>query len=377
MTSEKPLYQPWSEESFRSSIHVQAMSSVQRWMYRTLLQAMFCEATRPYLPNDDELLWKLAGCENKEQWLKNKEALLKQFKLVENETLWENTRVTKDWLRLIDFREERSFSGRKGAESRWNGRAIAPYGTAIANDGKEVKEVRNISKLSKAQFPDTKISEIWETLTGQKAEDKKLFRKELKELIHVYGEDAVFSQFEIWVEMNQGRGFKRPISLFIKQFESSALLDLGVLKIGDINELAVRLSFLSGGNVVFGRFDLNGLANLSRDFTQEEIENVFKHFYSESGRDDLRWAAKNFLDKAPQMLLVARRLRQEEERNRSAIENLKVQILSTTPVNRAQAAQDALDEETTIKDFNLGLESPINDSDAELTYLERPESEQP
>lgn len=115
--NKKPQYQPWNEEEFSGDVFVQSMTAVQRWMYRTLLQKSFFYSTRPYLPNDDAMLWRLAGCENRKQWDENKSEVMERFSETEIEgvTLFENKRVTADWQRLQDKREKMSELGSRGA----------------------------------------------------------------------------------------------------------------------------------------------------------------------------------------------------------------------------------------------------------------------
>lgn len=115
--NKKPLYQPWNEEEFSSDVFVQSMTFLQRWMYRTLLQKSFFFTTRPYLPTDDSILWRLAGCESRKQWDDNKTEVLERFTTatVDGEPRLENKRVTTDWKKLQDFRESMAARGRAGA----------------------------------------------------------------------------------------------------------------------------------------------------------------------------------------------------------------------------------------------------------------------
>ena len=77
--SNKSLYQPWRHKDFKSDVFVQAMEPVARWMYLTLLHEAFDYSTRPYLPDDDNVLWLLAGCESKKQWSRYKDAIRDMF----------------------------------------------------------------------------------------------------------------------------------------------------------------------------------------------------------------------------------------------------------------------------------------------------------
>jgi hypothetical protein len=136
MENEKPKFQPWNEEEFQSDVFVRGMNAVQRWMYRSLLQASFFHTTRPYLPDDDRILWVLAGCESKAQWLENKSEVLDRFTPVDGKPgMLENKRVTKDWNNLLDFREEMSELGKKRASKaeRTESGQFKPRGFIAAN----------------------------------------------------------------------------------------------------------------------------------------------------------------------------------------------------------------------------------------------------
>jgi hypothetical protein len=118
-TKRKPLYMPWSEEAFRADIQVMAMTTLQRWMYRALLQAAFFHSTRPYLPDEDAQLWMLAGCENEKQWERNKAAVRAAFTPVEIDgvRLLSRKRLVEDWTRIMEKRQALAEAGRKGGQA--------------------------------------------------------------------------------------------------------------------------------------------------------------------------------------------------------------------------------------------------------------------
>jgi hypothetical protein len=88
-------------------------------MYRALCQSMFFHTTRPYLPDDDEVLWVLAGCESIEQWMTHKEKVIQRFTpLINNPKLLENNRVSQDWERVVEIRQKYSRLGRLSGQSR-------------------------------------------------------------------------------------------------------------------------------------------------------------------------------------------------------------------------------------------------------------------
>lgn len=115
MSRQKPLYLPWNEEEFLSDVYVRGMTSVQKWAYRALLQSSFFQSTRPYIPDDDEVLWVLAGCESIGQWRENRSIVLARFGLRTESGLIGNKRVVEDWDKLLETRARMSELGLKSA----------------------------------------------------------------------------------------------------------------------------------------------------------------------------------------------------------------------------------------------------------------------
>lgn len=119
MENIKPSYQPWNEEVFLSDFRVRGMNAVSRWMYRSLLQSAFFHSTRPYLPNNDDALWVLAGAESKEQWLEHKSKVISCFKPAEHDSdLLSNKRLCEDWQKLVDVRTKMAELGAKGGSAK-------------------------------------------------------------------------------------------------------------------------------------------------------------------------------------------------------------------------------------------------------------------
>jgi hypothetical protein len=118
------MYQPWRNEAFLADEYVQAMTPVQRWMYRTILQASFTCSERPYLPDDDARLWVLAGCESPRQWEDNKDVIRARFssETVEGKPRLGQKKVLEDWVRIQDGLANRnraaSIAGKASAAKR-------------------------------------------------------------------------------------------------------------------------------------------------------------------------------------------------------------------------------------------------------------------
>lgn len=168
--NKKPLYQPWNEEEFQSDVFVRGMNCVQRWMYRSLLQASFFHSTRPYLPNDDRVLWVLAGCESRVQWEANKEVILERFTPVPDvEGMIENKRVTSDWRNLLAIREEMAEKGRaraanaqRGPGGTFSGKPVLfmpAKSSAQPADAGESSEITSGAPAREVKVSEDKISE--------------------------------------------------------------------------------------------------------------------------------------------------------------------------------------------------------------------------
>ena len=114
----QPPYQFWHESDFWGDESVsRGMTFLQRHFYRALLQAAFMCSTRPYLPNNDDELWKLADAGTKESWIQNKDAILVKFqeKEVRGVKVFSHKRLMRDWVKLLEGSERQS-RRRKGKQ---------------------------------------------------------------------------------------------------------------------------------------------------------------------------------------------------------------------------------------------------------------------
>lgn len=249
MENKKPLYQPWNEEEFQSDVFVRGMTALQRWMYRSLLQASFFHTTRPFLPNDDRILWVLAGCENRQQWLDNKSEILERFTAVDGQpNLLENKRVTADWNKLRDFRDKMSELGSKGGQAAAEKRAPAVLfsgGQAHATAHAQASEVKvsegKVSEEKKSEGNNTTAEEEvlqpsakgkgdWSNIRRPyrhvfgKKPDSARFKHKYEQACLEYGEDVVIACFESWAATAGDliKGFDNPLYSFFKKLPDLA-----------------------------------------------------------------------------------------------------------------------------------------------------------
>jgi hypothetical protein len=118
--NDRASYQPWDEESFQSNRKARRLSTLPRWMYRTLSQAAWHCSTRPYLPDDDAELWDLAECESREQWEMYKESVRAMFTpvVINGVKLLGHPRLVRDWDKLAAKRRQMRDIGSKGGKAK-------------------------------------------------------------------------------------------------------------------------------------------------------------------------------------------------------------------------------------------------------------------
>jgi hypothetical protein len=107
-----PIYQCWWESNFEKDLTVLKMSWLQEHLYRRLIQKMFVCDTQPFLPDDNDVLWILAGAESKDMWMREKELILSKFDTfideVSGKSLLRHRRVELDWNQINAEKREKS-----------------------------------------------------------------------------------------------------------------------------------------------------------------------------------------------------------------------------------------------------------------------------
>jgi hypothetical protein len=85
-------------------------------MYRQLCQQAWICDTRPLLPDDDDDLWVLAGCESKEQWLAAMRPVRSMFTIKEKsgKKFLFRRKLGKDWEKVSAIYKVRRENGRLG-----------------------------------------------------------------------------------------------------------------------------------------------------------------------------------------------------------------------------------------------------------------------
>lgn len=217
----KPLYFPWNEEAFQSDLDVRGMNNIERWIYRTLLQSCFFVSSRPYLPNNNESLWVLAGCKNKSEWMSNRRKPLKKFVeiTINGHEVLENKRVSEDWNKLLQERLHMIDLGKKSAEVR---RALNARSTVDGNSLNGPLDKRSEGKVSKSESEsENSVLANQSETEGSMAKEKALHRKLTR----------------IWQEVKGSEGALCPYP----HFQREAFEDLARTVGHDVLEDAFRL----------------------------------------------------------------------------------------------------------------------------------------
>jgi hypothetical protein len=142
--SNKPIYQPWSEEDFSADVDVQVLTPMQRWMYRTLLQKAFVCSTRPFPPDDDSILWKLAGCPSIAFWNQHKGPVREMFfpRDIDGVQVLFRQRLADDWAKLQVIRN----TNRENALKGWAEKKERPHATAMRPHAAAMQVSKEVSK---------------------------------------------------------------------------------------------------------------------------------------------------------------------------------------------------------------------------------------
>lgn len=352
MNGHKPLYVPWNEEEFRGDVYVSAMSPLQRWMYRTLLQTAFFHSTRPYLPDDDNLLWMLAGCENKQQWLDNAETIRAMFSTIEidGKNLLSQKRLLLDWDRLEERRTALSERGRSGGLATAN-RVLSDAQASKVKGSKDKESEENISnRLLRPRDAFKEIPKACRQILGIRPEPIEWHKQEIKELVDAYGGAKVVEAFEQWAEANCGRSIPKPILEFIKTADGLLQGIISGISPEDVDSLINALAEISDGEVLFGDNAKSVISKWLREYTSVEITQAFTLFYQTvTDPKDLKYADKNFAEKGLQLLHTLRKKKQEAEmKDRLVSEQIEKDreriAAEIAEIDRQNAEEDALVE---------------------------------
>lgn len=89
----------WYEDSFQADLRVRYMKPTQRHFYRALIiQSFYCDE-RPYLPDNDDMLWMLADANDKEHWMEHAPVVRSMFTpvAIDDVPLLSHGKILREW----------------------------------------------------------------------------------------------------------------------------------------------------------------------------------------------------------------------------------------------------------------------------------------
>ena len=330
-----PEFLRWSEKDFRADIRVQALTPIQRWMYRSLLQGAFLESTRPRLLDDDNILWRVAGCESLEQWQDNKRQVLELFETEKDKKgqVLVNKRLEAEWSRIVAKSTQASEAGTKSALARQYSSTDVERTLTSANRSSTIKELEVELDLDKEQeLEQEQDSRL--PLTKQKRLDKALpilCRKilglraeplgfsvwsEIKQIREAYGSASVLDAFEKWAKENRGMRSTFPLGEFIKVADGLINGIISLEKNQDAEDLAGEIASLTNARVLFTGKDKTDFVQLVDKCGKADTMAAFKKYWQNVEGDEFeeKHTARKFAEGGEYLVKAVRDEQKERER---------------------------------------------------------------
>lgn len=134
---------------------------------------------------------------------------------------------------------------------------------------------------------------------------------EMNSLKRIHGQAKVVDAFSDWTDSVAGESIPHPLTEFLNM--AGMLLDPRATKANSVKPLILKLSVLSDG-VTFSQKQSFEIARLLETYTEEQIVAAFRDFYPTLDDYSLKFAGKDFTEKAEQLIAVqiARQKRSEE-----------------------------------------------------------------
>jgi hypothetical protein len=367
MANDKVLYQPWNEEVFLADPLVREMNQIERWMYRSLCQAAFFCSTRPYLPDDNNMLWKLAGCDDSRTWTRHKAKVLQMFKKLglKGEKLLVQKRVKLDWDRTTEYRTKLSQYQRDRVNKRWQKKTypginplIPGYKSGITGKyhrtelkGTELKgtELKGTEreKTDMASFR-SRIKDELKIVFGKAPWDNDPGWKDLSSLERRYGQIAVRTALSSWIDSLEGQTPRHILADFSQAAEEMLRGEVDTTSPG-FQQVLEQIAFISQNTIIPDRRDKPIMVEWLKEYTVQEIVVAFREFYGNLPTDgtSLKFAARDFCDKAPFMIATARRRLVVAEEQAKLSDKLDVQLRARADklIQRSQETNDEIAEE--------------------------------
>lgn len=210
--------------------------------------------------------------------------------------------------------EEKNRGGKNPSRSRRKNSATPDGKIPIGSISNEVYPKREVEETVK---PAKQIPILSLQILGVKAEKYENLWSEVKELSEAFGPEAVIEAFEAWAGSQDPDSVTKPVAAFL----SVAPGILRGIRTGVSNpvakQLVLDLSHMSKGRVTFSVKQSAEIARLLSTYTESEIKAAFNDFLQNLEDAGIRFAGKDFSEKAEQIIYSNKKIRQE-------LENIKI-----------------------------------------------------
>ncbi len=361
VSDQKGKYQPWYHEAFMADRRVRVMAPLAVKTYMMLLHEAFVCSTRPNLPDDEEELRLLAYCNSPEEWDSIRNVVLGMFskEVVNGQKVLTNKRLTKDWEHLQEIREARSEAGKASAAKR----KATNVEQMLANEHKEVSKevseekevVQNADSLSledDGQGDDMNLKTFKAEMASVGARQGVAVKgydniwDDLKILAVAHGYQTVVNDFEEYLSENSGNEYPKGALQSYSWAAADRLRSDSPLQASakdpEVVSLARELTYASGGEIAFQDKQRIRLAEVLKEFSDEEIKSVFVTWIGNQDMSDpknVSYLAGKFVQIADSLCYTARRQKQESEKSKVLRDQTAIRLQEQAEQERLAKAQ--------------------------------------
>jgi len=382
-------FMQWFEDDFRGSEGVEEMEPLERLMYRQLLAKAWASKDAPYLPLDDQKIYRLSDCPSTELWEKHKDVVLDMFRV--------STATGKRYhaRQMLDYVGQMHKVVINAGNGALGGRPKKPKANPTETERLSTETERlffaNPDVTHKEPEPEPNEEpelelELEETETpfpenGQGGQEEQMkIKQEITPLCFEffgYGPEtyanvwqemvgleratsrgAVVNEFRDWAAGNTSDDVRgKPVSAYLAWRRSNATRVASGASDPEVRDLVRELTFLSGGLVTFDDRAKALLAKAIVDGNHiTDIIKVFKaDFYPNLDTSDtkkLKYAGGNFAQVADSLVYAMCRKAKERAQEAAAVaeakERLETQAAAERVARRASLEREADSVEETL-----------------------------
>lgn len=150
--------------------------------------------------------------------------------------------------------------------------------------------------------------------------------EELRSIARSYGRGETEDAFEDWANTRRGETLAYPLSEFVKVADGLLRGISTVITAPEAKDLVNDLVFMCNGEITFDQKQQIQIGKMLQSWNEIDIKSAFIEFYGQIEGDDfaLKFGAKNFVEKAEQLLTLQKR-RQDDARKQ---DELTVRIMN-------------------------------------------------